>query len=287
MRNHKAALDRRNWVIGQMAENGYITRRAGKRRDRRAARHPDPRRSARRPQDADYFVEEVRRLLYAQYGEQALYDGGLQVRSTLDTRLQNYAVNALRSRARALRPPPWLARRAQQYRRRRQLEGHAGGGRRTSRASTPGASPWCSASTADRSAQIGLADGSDGDDPVQRAHLGAAQSKMPAPVVGPAPPSPQDVFKVGDVIYVEPLDDKGDYGLRQVPRDQRRHRRDGSAHRPRARAVGRLLLRVQPVRPRHAGDAPARLVVQAVRLCRGARQWLHAGQQGARCAVRR
>ena len=31
------------------------------------------------------------------------------------------------------------------------------------------------------------------------------------------------------------------------------------------------------VQPRHAGDAPARLVVQAVRLCGGARQWLHAG----------
>ena len=29
-------------------------------------------------------------MLYAKYGEQALYDGGLQVRSTLDTRLQNY-----------------------------------------------------------------------------------------------------------------------------------------------------------------------------------------------------
>ena len=47
--------------------------------------------------DADYFVEEVRRQLYKQYGEQALYDGGLQVRASLDTRLQNYAVNALRT----------------------------------------------------------------------------------------------------------------------------------------------------------------------------------------------
>ena len=47
--------------------------------------------------DSDYFVEEVRRQLYAKYGQAALYDGGLQVRSTLDTRLQNYAVNALRA----------------------------------------------------------------------------------------------------------------------------------------------------------------------------------------------
>ena len=48
-------------------------------------------------EDADYFVEEVRRILYDKYGEHGLYDAGLQVRSTLDTRLQNFAVNALRT----------------------------------------------------------------------------------------------------------------------------------------------------------------------------------------------
>ena len=47
--------------------------------------------------DVDYYVEEVRRLLYKQYGGKALYDGGLQVRASLDTRLQNYAVSALRT----------------------------------------------------------------------------------------------------------------------------------------------------------------------------------------------
>ncbi len=39
----------------------------------------------------------MRRVLYGKYGEHGLYDGGLQVRSTLDTRLQNFAVNALRT----------------------------------------------------------------------------------------------------------------------------------------------------------------------------------------------
>ena len=52
--------------------------------------------------DVDYFVEEVRRVLYTQYGEKALYDGGLQVRSTLDTRLQDIAVRTLRARSRRL-----------------------------------------------------------------------------------------------------------------------------------------------------------------------------------------
>src|ERR1051326_4731852 len=78
-----------------MAENGYITE------DEKNAALAEPLVTQSRPmgiqaEDADYFVEEVRRILYAKYGEQALYDGGLQVRSTLDTRLQNFAVNALR-----------------------------------------------------------------------------------------------------------------------------------------------------------------------------------------------
>ena len=38
----------------------------------------------------------MRRLLYKQFGVKALYDGGLQVRASLDTRLQNFAVSALR-----------------------------------------------------------------------------------------------------------------------------------------------------------------------------------------------
>ena len=89
-------VDRRNWVIGQMAENGYITD------DQAKAAQAEPlvtqtRALGSQAADVDYYVEEVRRQLYKQYGEKALYDGGLQVRASLDTRLQNYAVSALRS----------------------------------------------------------------------------------------------------------------------------------------------------------------------------------------------
>src|SRR5205085_1076121 len=40
---------------------------------------------------------EIRRNIQQKYGDQALYDGGLQVRSTLDPRLQDIAVRSLRS----------------------------------------------------------------------------------------------------------------------------------------------------------------------------------------------
>ena len=75
--------------------------------------------------------------------------------------------------------------------------------------------------------------------------------------------------------------------LRAAPGAQRRGRRGGDGHpdRPRARHVGRLVLRPQPVQPRRPGGAPAGLVVQAVRLSRGHGFGLHAGLDRARRAV--
>src|SRR5262245_26502411 len=94
-RHLEAAVARRNYVLDEMQDNGYITAE-----DARVA-EAEQLVASNRPfgavvPDVDYFVEEVRRILYNQYGEKALYDGGLQVRSTLDTRLQDIAVRNLR-----------------------------------------------------------------------------------------------------------------------------------------------------------------------------------------------
>jgi penicillin-binding protein 1A len=95
IRRKAAATARRNWVLDQMAENGYITREvaaSGKVEDLVTYYRPFGAVAA----DVDYFVEDVRRILYAKYGQKALYDGGLQVRTTLDPRLQDIAVRSLR-----------------------------------------------------------------------------------------------------------------------------------------------------------------------------------------------
>jgi penicillin-binding protein 1A len=44
---------------------------------------------------APYFVEEVRRLLQAKFGDESLYQSGLEVRTTLDPRLQKLANAAM------------------------------------------------------------------------------------------------------------------------------------------------------------------------------------------------
>ncbi len=93
-RHLQAATDRRNWVIGRMLSDGYIT--AEQAADARA-KPLSVYRADTRVVDAPYFAEEVRRELAAKYGEQSLYGGGLAVRTTVDPRLQETAERVLRN----------------------------------------------------------------------------------------------------------------------------------------------------------------------------------------------
>jgi penicillin-binding protein 1A len=212
--NKKAAVDRRNWVIGQMAENGYITR------DQEKAAIAEPLVTQNRPlgsqaEDADYFVEEVRRLLHDKYGQEALYDGGLQVRATLDTRLQNFAVSALRT---------GLVR----YDRRHGWRGAVSNISTTgdwkdalaSAGNQSGIDTWRVAVVLgygdNKSVEIGLDNGTHATIPFTELAWARHEIKASASV-GASPSSPEQVVRVGDVIYVEPIDTAGNYGLRQVP----------------------------------------------------------------------
>jgi penicillin-binding protein 1A len=93
-RHTDRAIERRNWVIGQMAVNGFITQEQAEKAK------ADPLKVVQRPTGphifgADYFAEEVRRQLIERYGEKGLYEGGLSVRTSLDPRLQLIARKAL------------------------------------------------------------------------------------------------------------------------------------------------------------------------------------------------
>ncbi|MBF0248568.1 MAG: penicillin-binding protein 1A [Alphaproteobacteria bacterium] len=95
VRKKDAALERRDWVISRMAEDGYITPA-----ELQMAQADDlvvANRADTEFVSADYFAEEVRRVLYDQYGEGALYTGGLSVHATLNPRLQEIAERTLRA----------------------------------------------------------------------------------------------------------------------------------------------------------------------------------------------
>ena len=87
---------RRNWVLGRMAKNGFITNAEA----REAQDAPLETRSRLKGAEyaaATYFVEELRRDLIELVGEDELKEDGLSIRSTLDTRLQIAAQDALRA----------------------------------------------------------------------------------------------------------------------------------------------------------------------------------------------
>src|SRR5690606_34167896 len=90
----KAAIERRNWVLDRMQENGYITAEQAQ-QSKSEPLNVVPRETGTRLYSAEYFTEEVRRQLKGLFGEDQLYGGGLSVRTTLDPRLQEYARRAL------------------------------------------------------------------------------------------------------------------------------------------------------------------------------------------------
>ena len=99
VREKDRAIGRRNYVLDQMALNGYIPRDAAE-----AAKAEDlltvqggavaSARSDMPPRD--YFTDEIRRQLSAKLGDEELFTGGLIIRATVNPEYQAVAAQALR-----------------------------------------------------------------------------------------------------------------------------------------------------------------------------------------------
>lgn len=198
-RRKAQAIARRNWVIEQMADLGWVSRaeaEAAKREDLKVQKAP----SRAKYRDADFFVEEVRRRGLATLG-QRLNEGGYYMRTTLDPRLQTAARVALMNGL-------------EQYDRRhgwRGAWGHvdtAQGWEAVAKKTTPPSERrgWRAALVTDVSG---------GNVRVRTAGEDATQGA----IVG------QDVawaragkgLRSGDLVFVEPVEDGGGFRLRQVP----------------------------------------------------------------------
>ncbi len=93
-RHTDRAVERRNLIIDLMVENGYVSREEGD-KAKSESLGVSPRRNGSYLFAGEYFTEEVRREIIARYGEDALYEGGLSVRTTLDPELQLIARKAM------------------------------------------------------------------------------------------------------------------------------------------------------------------------------------------------
>jgi penicillin-binding protein 1A len=220
VRDHDAALTRRNWVIERMALNGRITSSEAQ----QAKQEPLEvhRRDEAEMVTADYFSEEVRRQLIDQFGEDDVLGGGLAVKTSLDPHLQEIASRALRNglinfdrRERGWRGAvAHLATFSDWQKQLRKLP------------VPPGGEEWqlgVVTGIVGTEAQLAFADNRRGHLPW--AELSWARRELPDDQFGPAIHKVADVLTVGDVVMVEPVktDEQGKaypadvYTLRQVP----------------------------------------------------------------------
>ncbi|MEZ5894404.1 MAG: penicillin-binding protein 1A [Parvularculaceae bacterium] len=220
--HEERAVERRNWVIGRLLEDGRITaEEAAEAQAQPLGAHLAPPLGARE-WTMEYFAEEVRKQIVDLYGVEALYDGGLSVRTTVDPRMQREAGVALRH---------WLG----EYDRRHGWRGPIetldigddwaetfaveAGKLREKRKISDDLAPWIPAvvlAAAEKSATIGFADGSEGTIPLEQAAW--ARDYISVNDLGPEITSVAKVLKRGDVVYAEPVADKQSvYALRQAP----------------------------------------------------------------------
>jgi penicillin-binding protein 1A len=232
VRAEKEAYARRDYVLGRMLEDGYIT--PAEMQQAKAEKLQLRHRGATESVQADFFAEEVRRNLLAAYGEKGLYEGGLTVSTTLDPFFQSVADKALRDGLIAYdlrhgwRGPyakiPDMSLWEEEFARIAQRRPLAG---------PPG---WQLAVVSKVDAQsvqlVGLpanSDGTGGEGTVPFAEMAWAQPTLAGQTVGGAPGRPANVVSVGDVIVVEKIDRPSGaaanakpypartYALRQVP----------------------------------------------------------------------
>ncbi len=220
VRNYRRAIERRNWVIERMAENQFVSDEdAQKAIAEELVPHFRP--AGAQSPEAQFFAEEIRRWIQQNYGDQALYDGGLAVRSTFDPKLQRFGVKSLRKglidydQRHGWRGPVTRVDLATDWKK------------------TLGEMPalvdvteWRLAAvtgfgTAD-AVKIAFADGTEGRIPLSE--LKWAKKFIADERTGPEPKKPSEVVTPGDVVYVEALPktpenpDQGVFGLRQVPK---------------------------------------------------------------------
>ena len=100
VRQKEAALNRRDYVLREMAENGYISaEEATEARESELETVQGGQfaslRDSRPPRD--YFSDEIRRQLSSEFGEEEFFGGGLTIRATMDPVLQREAAKSLRA----------------------------------------------------------------------------------------------------------------------------------------------------------------------------------------------
>lgn len=212
--HYDAAVARRNWVISRMVEDGYADEKEAEEAKKRPLKVVE--RKSGFLKDTEYYSEEVRRTISRNFGDEALYQGGLIVRTTIDPRLQEIATKALRKglleydRRHGWRGATNSIKIDENYKK------SLADAKLTSGAEESWKKAVVLKVTKDK-AEIETADGANGEIPLPL--LAWARHAEKGQNMGPVPTSVKQVLRKGDVIYVEKTaeKDKENYNLRQIP----------------------------------------------------------------------
>ena len=92
-KHYERALNRRNYVIYRMLQDGYISKNSAiKAQEEKII---TAQKSSKSIVEAGFFADKVSNKIIEMYGEETLYQGGLTVITTLDPTLQHYAEKSL------------------------------------------------------------------------------------------------------------------------------------------------------------------------------------------------
>src|SRR6516164_7279556 len=225
VKNRDRAIERRNYVIDRLLENGWI-KQADADKARKEPLNVVNRSNGVHTFAGEYFAEEVRRDIFERYGEKKLYEGSLSVRTTLDPKIQ---VMARKTMAAGLvkydEEQGWRGPLSKL-----DLSGDWGV-KLADVKSLSDVSPWRMAvvlEVSDQSARIGFQPGRDLGGAVSRERqtglvtLDGVKWAKATSTRGKAPTAVSQVLSPGDVIYVDPLYREGNpvegqFRLEQVP----------------------------------------------------------------------
>ncbi len=101
VRGKQRLTDRRNYVLREMFQNGYIdeaTYTAAREEPLRSVQNGDYESFRSKLPPRDYFTDEIRRQLSRDFGKDEFFEGGLAIRATVDPELQIEAARALRAK---------------------------------------------------------------------------------------------------------------------------------------------------------------------------------------------
>jgi len=210
-KRYDAALARRNWVISRMLDEEYITEDEAKEAKEKPLVVID--RENRFVKDGDYFSEEVRREIVKKFGNDALYEGGLIVRTTLNPQLQELATKVFKKGVReydvrhGYRGP--LANETDYKKALKKMKLPLGSEKSWELAAVE--------KVENDNAVILLKNGENGNIPVK--NLEWARKTLKDQKISDAPTKASQVLKEGDIIIVEKDENKddGSYFLRQIP----------------------------------------------------------------------